>query len=267
MAKRFTDTAKWKKPFIKKLNLEYKVFWFYLLDDCDHAGVWQVDLEVASIRIGFKLKLKDCINAFGDKIYQFDNNEKWFIKDFIDFQYGELNEKNRAHNSVIGILKKYNLLKLNKHLISPLQGGKDKDKDMDMDMDKDITVLKPLKNDLSLKVSAVINLFDQTNIENAERTLQTTREKIRERLIEFLEIEQVTEQFENRPKGEVLKHFRNWMNYNPPVKSKRKVTDSVPWLTKDITGLVKPDDTLKQKRQDRWDDFEKRRETDPNAVY
>lgn len=124
-----------------------------------------------------------------------------------------------------------------------------------------------LNNDLSLKVQEIIKRFDQTNFENTERTFESTKEKIKLRLIEFLEIEQITEQFENRPKGEVLKHFRNWMNYNPPVKSKRKVTDSVPWLTKDITGLVKPDDTLKQKRQDRWDDFEKRRETDPNAVY
>jgi hypothetical protein len=47
MAKRFTDSEKWKKPFIKKLPMQYKLLWFYLLDDCNHAGVWQVDLEIA----------------------------------------------------------------------------------------------------------------------------------------------------------------------------------------------------------------------------
>ena len=120
MAKRFTDSEKWKKPFIKKLPMQYKLLWFYLLDDCNHAGIWQVDLEIASLRIGFDLKLNDCLKAFGDKITVFDNGEKWFIKDFIDFQYGELNEKNRAHNSVITILKKYNLLDENKGLISSL---------------------------------------------------------------------------------------------------------------------------------------------------
>ena len=144
--------------------------------------------------------------------------------------------------------------------VQPLREDKEKRR-----KDKDKENL--LNDSLSLKVQEIINRFDETNFENTERTFESTKEKIKLRLIEFLEIEQITEQFENRPKGEVLKHFRNWMNYNPPVKSKRKVTDSVPWLTKDITRLVKPDDTLKQKRQDRWDDFEKRRETDPNAVY
>jgi hypothetical protein len=123
MAKRFTDSEKWKKPFIKKLPMQYKLLWFYLLDDCNHAGVWQVDLEIASLRIGYKLNLKDSITALNDKIKVFDNGEKWFIKDFIEFQYGELNEKNRAHKSVISVLTKYNLLSLNKPLTSPLQGA------------------------------------------------------------------------------------------------------------------------------------------------
>ena len=132
MAKRFTDSEKWKKPFIKKLPMQYKLLWFYLLDDCNHAGVWQVDLEIASLRIGYKLNLKDSITALNDKIKVFDNGEKWFIKDFIEFQYGELNEKNRAHKSVISVLNKYNLLSLNKPLTSPSQGAKDKDKDKDI---------------------------------------------------------------------------------------------------------------------------------------
>jgi len=133
MAKRFTDTNKWRKPFIKGLSLEYKLLWFYILDDCDHAGIWQVDLEIASLRIGYDFNIKDCLSTFGSKVIEFHNREKWFIKDFIDFQYGELNPKNRAHNSVISLLKKYKLLEKNKELLSPLQGAKDKDKDKDKD--------------------------------------------------------------------------------------------------------------------------------------
>jgi len=73
MAKRFTDSEKWKKPFIKKLPMQYKLLWFYLLDDCNHAGVWQVDLEIASLRIGYKLNLKDSITALNDKIKVFES--------------------------------------------------------------------------------------------------------------------------------------------------------------------------------------------------
>lgn len=109
MAKRFTDTDKWKKPFIRGLQVAYKLFWLYLLDDCDHAGIWQVDFEVAQIRIGEKLNKETAIKMLGDRIEIFDNGSKWFLKDFIFFQYGELQQKNRLHASVISILTKHNL--------------------------------------------------------------------------------------------------------------------------------------------------------------
>ena len=35
MAKRFTDTDKWKKGFIKRLPAKYKLLWLYILDDCN----------------------------------------------------------------------------------------------------------------------------------------------------------------------------------------------------------------------------------------
>jgi hypothetical protein len=109
MPKRFTDTDKWKKPFIRGLEGPYKLFWFYLLDDCDHAGIWQVDFEVAQIRIGETLIQSKAIALFGDRIEIFDHNTKWFLKDFIFFQYGELTPKNRLHVSVINILTKLNV--------------------------------------------------------------------------------------------------------------------------------------------------------------
>jgi len=210
MAKRFTDSEKWKKPFIKKLPMQYKLLWFYLLDDCNHAGVWQVDLEIASLRIGYKLNLKDSITALNDKIKVFDNGEKWFIKDFIEFQYGELNEKNRAHKSVISVLTKYNLLSLNKPLRSPLQGAKDKDKDKDKE---------------------VLRVFDETSFENLERTFKTNKSEIRKKLEEFLEVEKITPTFRNKQIGEILKHFRNWLNYNKP-KENLKTNNSAPWVSK-----------------------------------
>lgn len=124
MAKRMTDTDKWKKPFIKSLPIEYKCFWFYILDDCDIAGVWQVDIEVAEIRLGVKLSLQKARGFFNEKVVEFDNGTKWFIPDFIDFQYGGLNEKNKLYNSIFSVLNKYSLMG---HL-SPINGVKDKDK-------------------------------------------------------------------------------------------------------------------------------------------
>lgn len=137
MAKRFTDTDKWKKPFLRSMKAPYKLLWIYLLDECNHAGIWQVDFEVAQIKIGEKLNREIALNFFKDRILEFDGGAKWFIFDFIEFQYGDLNPVNRAHNSVIQLLNKYNIDWKIKPLISPLQGAKDKDMDKDMVMDKD----------------------------------------------------------------------------------------------------------------------------------
>ena len=114
MAKRMTDTDKWKKRFVRELSSEFKLLWLYILDDCNHAGIWEVDLEVASIRIGETLKFdipaEDMLpQPFLDKIVIFDNGDKWFIPEFIDFQYGELNPNSNVHKSVILLLQKYNL--------------------------------------------------------------------------------------------------------------------------------------------------------------
>jgi hypothetical protein len=109
MAKRFSDTDKWKKSFFRGLEAPYKLLWMYILDDCDIAGVWQVDIEVASIRIGEKLDLKRALELFEDRVTPFDHGKKWFISDFIFFQYGDLSTANRMHQAVIKILKANNL--------------------------------------------------------------------------------------------------------------------------------------------------------------
>lgn len=136
MAKRFTDTDKWKKSLLKSMPAEYKLLWLYICDDCNHAGIWDVDIEVAALRIGEDLTTEKALYVFGNKIIVFDGGEKWFLPSFIEFQYGELSEKNRVHESVIKELSKYDLLNI-KPLASPLQGAKDKDKDKEQDKDKE----------------------------------------------------------------------------------------------------------------------------------
>lgn len=140
MAKRFTDTEKWKKPFIRGLEAPYKLLWFYVCDDCDHAGIWQVDMDVAQIRIGETVSEKIALQVFGEKIVPIDGGNKWFIPSFIEFQYPSgLNPSNKAHGGIIQTLKKINLIDENfKPLTSPLQGAKDMDKDKDKVMDKDM---------------------------------------------------------------------------------------------------------------------------------
>lgn len=149
MAKRFTDTNKYKKSFIRGLPGAYKLLWDYLYHDCDHAGVWIVDMEIAQKYIGDDMPVSkklalDLFNEDELRVIELDGGKKWFIPSFIEFQYGKLSEKNRAHLSVISILKKFDLLNDDltikiqiKPLTSPLQGAMDKDMDKDKEKDKE----------------------------------------------------------------------------------------------------------------------------------
>ena len=143
MSKRFTDTDKYKKPFIRGLQGAYKVLWDYLYHECNHAGIWIVDFQIAQIYIGKDLPINKqaALKYFNDgeiRIVEFDGGKKWFIPSFIEFQYGVLNPDNRVHNSIILVLNKHNLIKNNKVLLIPLQGVKDMDKDKDKDKEKEV---------------------------------------------------------------------------------------------------------------------------------
>ena len=60
--------------------------WLYILDECDHAGVWDVEFDVLKIRTGITCNEEEIIKIFDGKIISFDDGEKWFIPDFIYFQ-------------------------------------------------------------------------------------------------------------------------------------------------------------------------------------
>jgi hypothetical protein len=127
MANRFTATEKWVDPWFCSLNKEDKLFWIYLVDNCDHAGMWQVNWPLVQFHI------KDYVfneKVFDGRIVQL-KKDKWFIPKFIDFQYKTgLNPENRAHLSVINLLKKEGAYK---GLERGFKARKDKDKDKDKD--------------------------------------------------------------------------------------------------------------------------------------
>ena len=143
MAKRFIDTGLFRKKWIRQLDPNMKLFWIYLLTDCDHAGIWDVDVERASFQIGVQLDESTILKTFNRKIVPFKDG-KWFVPKFVDYQYGELNEKVNAHKSVIKLLTKYGLYVDNQLLPNSSATVKvnnltvkDKDKDKDKVKDKD----------------------------------------------------------------------------------------------------------------------------------
>ena len=151
MAKRFTDTNKYRKRFYRKLPGAYKLLWDFLYHDCDHAGIWIVDFDMAQQYVGNDMIINEnsaehFFNEDEIRVISFDKGKKWFIPSFITFQYGKLSEKNRAHAAVIQILKKFNLLNEDlspiTEMLKPLWQEPKGDKDMVKDKDKDMGIVK-----------------------------------------------------------------------------------------------------------------------------
>jgi hypothetical protein len=102
MAKRFTDTEKYKDPWFRKLSPTSKVLFLFMCDDCNHAGIWKENLE--TFNFIFKMSAsKEEIDSMGDKVIKV-SPETYLIHSFIKFQYGKLNPENKAHLGVIRAL-------------------------------------------------------------------------------------------------------------------------------------------------------------------
>ena len=223
MAKRFTDTDKWKVPFIRGLDAKYKLLWLYILDDCDHAGIWIVDLEIAGIRCGFTYDEKDVEKNLGPQIEKIKGGSRWFIRDFIDFQYGKLNPENRAHNSALSILSKYNI----KPLTRSLQGRKDKDTDKD-------------KEERAHEISHPLLLWIKDNCKRVSQLQNPLTEKEADRLIEDFDKRYISHQLlamENwksltKNNASVNLTFRNWAAREDDYENWKKKHPSAPTGTK-----------------------------------
>lgn len=105
MSKRFTATEKWDRPWFRDLPNEYKLLWIFICDKCDISGTWYVDMRLAEFSLGIKLDCNEAKRLFSKQIDVLNDGSKWFIKDFISFQYGELVANNNLHRAVIKCLE------------------------------------------------------------------------------------------------------------------------------------------------------------------
>ena len=110
--KRFCDTDRWiKDVWFCELEPRDKLFWMFILDQCDNVGVWEVNMRIANILTGYEFKKENLLTAFGEKIHIFDDGKKWWIPSFIDFQHGVLDESSASKpiKSYISLLEKHTL--------------------------------------------------------------------------------------------------------------------------------------------------------------
>lgn len=85
MARRMTDTEKWKREWFRKCSPRQKSLWNLICDECDHAGFMPVDWEMICKKIGEPVSEKD-LAAFGGRIRMMSPSKLWCPR-FIEFQY------------------------------------------------------------------------------------------------------------------------------------------------------------------------------------
>ena len=109
MAKRYTDTDIYNREWYHELEVKYKAFWDYICRTCNHVGIWNVNMRLASFLINCDYTKEEVLAVFGNRIIILEE-DKWFLPKFIKFQYGEnLNPNNNVHKSVISLIEKYEL--------------------------------------------------------------------------------------------------------------------------------------------------------------
>lgn len=111
MAKRFHDTDIWDKEWFCNLTQTQKLLVQYLFDKCDCAGVFEANYKIMQFLIGAEVKETDLMTI--KQVVKLPNG-KFFLTDFIDFQYKvkieELNPSFSVHRGIIKILEKNGIL-------------------------------------------------------------------------------------------------------------------------------------------------------------
>ena len=106
MSKRFTETEKWDNAEFRSLNPHEKLSFLYILDKCNLAGFWKVDIE----GMGFQTKMTDlqvegALKGLSSSIEGPIDGWIW-VRNFLKYQKNlPLNPKNMAHKCIIGFLE------------------------------------------------------------------------------------------------------------------------------------------------------------------
>ena len=151
MTRRMVDTEIWKKDWFLDLSIKQKLLVKFLYDNCDCAGIYELSYRT----------LRNCFNEeitkedfAGIKQIRFISENKIYIEDFIQFQYGvSINdlkpERSNIHKGISKSLIKNGLLRVSEPLGNPWARVQDKDKDKVIN--KDINTLinkKPNKDEI-----------------------------------------------------------------------------------------------------------------------
>lgn len=102
--KRFTETDKWRDSWFRKLKPMSKLAFLFIVDNCDSAGVWDPDYDLANFHVGEPVNWPEVLADLGERVETLKNG-KWHLVRFVDFQYGQLVQECRPHAKILSLLQ------------------------------------------------------------------------------------------------------------------------------------------------------------------
>lgn len=177
MASRFRATELWEEDWYVDLGGERQHFWDYIVDNCNHAGIWKPNKTGFEMRTGFKVNLDSFfqkVNGDKERIFKLKDGN-WLLTGFVQFQW--FNKKknfdlvltNRMHVSIFNELNKYNvphekIRGLREVLETSKEMVKDKDKELVFGEKKEwsVAVKKVYVNDQTKRIFDLEKYFNYT---------------------------------------------------------------------------------------------------------
>lgn len=134
MSKRFRDTELWGKEWFVALTCAERCAIDYILCRCDPVGVWPPAFSVAERLIGEPVNWDELPAKTNNNIRVLPNG-KWFVTDFVEFQYGKLRENCAPHRLYLSLLEKHGLTE---GYAYPCERVKEKEKEKELEKEKEI---------------------------------------------------------------------------------------------------------------------------------
>lgn len=100
---RFSETNKWTDPWFRKLKASEKIVFLYIVDNCNNAGFYELDIDMMSFQIGLdNERIEGAIKGLSRGLIG-ANNIVW-AKNFLKHQKNwPINPDNNAHKQIINI--------------------------------------------------------------------------------------------------------------------------------------------------------------------
>lgn len=138
MSKRFIDSDLWTRDWFMQLAPAEKCAFMYLTTQCDAVGVWKPNRKLAEYQIGAPVDW-DALLATANGNIEVLPNGKWWLVDFVHFQYGHLRDSCAPHKAYKKLLERHGLAGRERLPSSLQEKEKELEKDKDKEKEKDKT--------------------------------------------------------------------------------------------------------------------------------